>query len=142
MLRPPIRPVAHAWIPVVGGIMMVIGLIIAITGLDGPAVLAYQQIILGAMLFGLGFLSCTMWALLSKKSEPYSVPTPSSNIDRLAHSEKISGTQEAEDKKIKKIKENQTNPAVPRRNLFCESCGVVYNTFSDKFCGKCGSPRI
>ena len=74
---------AHTWIPLVGGIMIVIGLIIAITGLDGPAVLAYQQIILGAMLFGLGFLSCTMWALLSKKGVPNSVPIQSSNIDRL-----------------------------------------------------------
>ena len=122
---------------------MVFGLIVSIFGLDVlDTFYGVQIIILGAMLFGLGFLSCTMWALLSKKSEPYSVPTPSSNIDRLAHSEKISGIQEAEDKKIKKIKETQTNPAVPRRNLFCEKCGIVYNTFSDKFCGKCGSPRI
>ena len=122
--------------------MMVLGIYIFSAGMTLPQMFAFQQMILGAMMFGLGFLSCSIWALLSKKSEPYSVPTPSSNIDRLAHSEKISGTQEAEDKKIKKIKENQTNPAVPRRNLFCESCGIVYNAFSDKFCGKCGSPRI
>ena len=132
MPSPQIRPVAHTWIPLVGGIMIVIGLIIAITGLDGPAVLAYQQIILGAMLFGLGFLSCTMWALLSKKGVPNSVPIPSSNIDRLAPSEKTS--------EVKEIKSNQSNPALSSRNTFCENCGSQLR-LTQKFCGKCGNSR-
>ena len=142
MLSLQTRPVAHKWIPVVGGLMILIGIIIALSAFNGetPMMYAYQIVILGAMLFGLGFLACTMWALLSKIGESNSVPKPSSNIDRLVPSEQISGVQEAEDKKSKEIKRNQANPALSRRNMFCENCGAQLG-LTQKFCGKCGSSR-
>ncbi len=141
MLSTRIRPVAHKWIPVVGGVMMLFGLIICITGLDAPPILGFQQIILGAMLFGLGFLSCTMWALLSKIGQSESIPTHiASDINKLAHSQQTSGLQESEDKISKETKTNQANPTIPRRNTFCENCGAQLRA-SQKFCGKCGGSR-
>ena len=131
MLSTRIRPVAHKWIPVVGGVMMLFGLIICITGLDAPPILGFQQIILGAMLFGLGFLSCTMWVLLSKIGQSESIPT---------HSQQTSGLQESEGKISKETKTNQANPTIPRRNTFCENCGAQLRA-SQKFCGKCGGSR-
>ena len=48
--------------------MIAMGIIVALSGLEQPAILAYQIIILGAMLFGLGFLAIVIYALLSEKN--------------------------------------------------------------------------
>ena len=60
---------AHIWIHIVSGLMIIIGIAIAVSPFDGetPVLFAYQIVILGAMLFGLGFLAIVIYALLSKK---------------------------------------------------------------------------
>jgi uncharacterized paraquat-inducible protein A len=79
--------------------------------------IAYQIMILGSMLFGLGFLAIVIYALLSKKdtSEP------------------------AQQKPAQqKLAEYETEYLARNTDLFCQSCGTTLKSGA-KFCGECGS---
>ena len=109
----------HAWIPIISGLMIIIGIYTAMTAFDGetPALFGYQIIILGSMLFGLGFLAIVIYALLSKKdtSEP------------------------AQQKPAQqKLAEYETEYLARNTDLFCQSCGTTLKSGA-KFCGECGS---
>ena len=101
--------------------MIIIGIIIALSPFDGetPAIFAYQIVILGAMLFGLGFLAIVIYALLSKKdtSEP------------------------AQQKPAQqKLAEYETEYIARNTDLFCQSCGTTLKSGA-KFCGECGTTQ-
>ena len=106
----------HAWIPIISGLMIIIGIIIALSPFDGetPLMFAYQIVILGAMLFGLGFLAIVIYALLSKKdtSEPAQ----------------------------QKLAEYETKYLARNTDLFCQSCGTTLKS-GVKFCGECGTTQ-
>ena len=112
---------AHVWIPIISGLMIIIGIIIALSPFDGetPVMFAYQIVILGAMLFGLGFLAIVIYALLSKKdtSEP------------------------AQQKPAQqKLAEYETEYIARNTDLFCQSCGTTLKSGA-KFCGECGTTQ-
>ena len=104
--------------------MIVIGIFIVMTAFDGetPALFGYQIIILGSMLFGLGFLAMVIYALLSKKdtSEPAQ--------------EKPAQEKPAQ----QKLTEYETEYLARNTDLFCQSCGTTLKSGA-KFCGECGS---
>ena len=131
MLSLQTRPVAHKWIPVVGGIMILIGIIIALSAFNGetPMMYAYQIVILGAMLFGLGFLAIVIYALLSKKdtSEP---------AQQKPAQQKPAQQKPAQQKPA----EYETEYLARNTNLFCQSCGTTLK-LGTQFCGKCGTKQ-
>ena len=94
--------------------MIIIGIFTAMSAFDGetPAMFGYQIIILGSMLFGLGFLAIVIYALLSKKdtSEPAQ----------------------------QKLAEYETEYLARNTDLFWQSCGTTLKSGA-KFCGECGS---
>ena len=112
---------AHVWIPIISGLMIIIGIYTAMSAFDGetPAMFGYQIIILGSMLFGLGFLAMVIYALLSKKdpSEP------------------------AQEKPAQqKLAEYETEYLARNTDLFCQSCGTTLKS-GVKFCGECGTTQ-
>ena len=110
---------AHVWIPIISGLMIIIGIYTAMSAFDGetPAMFGYQIIILGSMLFGLGFLAIVIYALLSKKD-----------------------TSEPDQQKPaqQKLAEYETKYLARNTDLFCQSCGTTLKSGA-KFCGECGS---
>ena len=101
--------------------MIGIGIFTAMSAFDGetPAMFGYQIIILGSMLFGLGFLAMVIYALLSKKdtSEP------------------------AQEKPAQqKLAEYETEYLARNTDLFCQSCGTTLKSGA-KFCGECGTTQ-
>ena len=117
---------AHVWIPIISGLMIIIGIYTAMTAFDGetPALFGYQIIILGSMLFGLGFLAMVIYALLSKKdtSEPAQ--------------EKPAQEKPAQ----QKLAEYETKYLARNTDLFCQSCGTTLKSGA-KFCGECGTTQ-
>ena len=112
---------AHVWIPIISGLMIIIGIYTAMSAFDGetPVMFGYQIIILGSMLFGLGFLAMVIYALLSKKdaSEP------------------------AQEKPAQqKLAEYETEYLARNTDLFCQSCGTRLKSGA-KFCGECGTTQ-
>ena len=111
----------HAWIPIISGLMIIIGIYTAMSAFDGetPVMFGYQIIILGSMLFGLGFLAMVIYALLSKKdtSEPAQ-----------------------EEPAQQKLAEYETKYLVRNTDLFCQSCGTTLKSGA-KFCGECGTTQ-
>ena len=101
--------------------MIIIGIYTAMSAFDGetPAMFGYQIIILGSMLFGLGFLAMVIYALLSKKdtSEPAQ-----------------------EEPAQQKLAEYETKYLARNTDLFCQSCGTTLKSGA-KFCGECGTPQ-
>ena len=101
--------------------MIIIGIYTAMSALDGetPVMFAYQIIILGSMLFGLGFLAMVIYALLSKKdtSEPAQ-----------------------EEPAQQKLAEYETKYLARNTDLFCQSCGTTLKS-GVKFCGECGTTQ-
>ena len=101
--------------------MIIIGIYTAMTAFDGetPALFGYQIIILGSMLFGLGFLAMVIYALLSKKdtSEPAQ-----------------------EEPAQQKLAEYETKYLARNTDLFCQSCGTTLKS-GVKFCGECGTTQ-
>ena len=112
---------AHVWIPIISGLMIIIGIIIALSPFDGetPAIFAYQIVILGAMLFGLGFLAIVIYALLSKKDT--SEPAQQKPAEQ-------------------KLAEYETEYIARNTDLFCQSCGTTLKSGA-KFCGECGTTQ-
>ena len=112
---------AHVWIPIISGLMIIIGIYTAMSAFDGetPAMFGYQIIILGSMLFGLGFLAMVIYALLSKKdtSEPAQ-----------------------EEPAQQKLAEYETEYLARNTDLFCQSCGTTLK-LGTQFCGKCGTKQ-
>ena len=112
---------AHAWIPIISGLMIIIGIYTAMSAFDGetPVMFGYQIIILGSMLFGLGFLAMVIYALLSKKdtSEPAQ-----------------------EEPAQQKLAEYETKYLARNTDLFCQSCGTTLKS-GVKFCGECGTTQ-
>ena len=112
---------AHVWIPIISGLMIIIGIYTAMSAFDGetPAMFGYQIIILGSMLFGLGFLAIVIYALLSKKdtSEPAQ-----------------------EEPAQQKLAEYETEYLARNTDLFCQSCGTTLKS-GVKFCGECGTTQ-
>ena len=100
---------------------MIIGLYTVMTAFDGetPVIFGYQIIILGSMLFGLGFLAMVIYALLSKKdtSEPAQ-----------------------EEPAQQKLAEYETKYLARNTDLFCQSCGTTLKS-GVKFCGECGTTQ-
>ena len=101
--------------------MIIIGIYTAMSAFDGetPVMFGYQIIILGSMLFGLGFLAMVIYALLSKKdtSEP------------------------AQEKPAQqKLTEYETEYLARNTDLFCQSCGTTLKSGA-KFCGECGTTQ-
>ena len=86
---------------------------------ETPAMFGYQIIILGSMLFGLGFLAMVIYALLSKKdtSEPAQ-----------------------EEPAQQKLAEYETKYLARNTDLFCQSCGTTLKSGA-KFCKECGSKQ-
>ena len=86
---------------------------------ETPAMFGYQIIILGSMLFGLGFLAMVIYALLSKKdtSEPAQ-----------------------EEPAQQKLAEYETKYLARNTDLFCQSCGTTLKS-GVKFCGECGTTQ-
>ena len=84
--------------------MIIIGIIIAMSAFDGetPAMFGYQIIILGSMLFGLGFLAIVIYALLSNK-----------NISEPAH------------QKFHKIECSNCGATLKSEAKFCGECGTT-----------------
>ena len=117
---------AHVWIPIISGLMMIIGLYTVMTAFDGetPALFGYQIIILGSMMWGLGFLAIVIYALLSKKdtSEPAQ--------------QKPAQQKPAQQKPA----EYETEYLARNTNLFCQSCGTTLK-LGTQFCGKCGTKQ-
>ena len=111
----------HAWIPIISGLMIIIGIYTAMTAFDGetPALFGYQIIILGSMLFGLGFLAMVIYALLSKKD------TSESAQEKPAQ---------------QKLAEYETGYLARNTDLFCQSCGTTLK-LGTQFCGKCGTKQ-
>ena len=111
----------HAWIPIISGLMIIIGIYTAMTAFDGetPALFGYQIIILGSMLFGLGFLAMVMYALLSKKD------TSESAQEKPAQ---------------QKLAEYETGYLARNTDPFCQSCGTTLKSGA-KFCKECGSKQ-
>ena len=101
--------------------MIIIGIIIALSPFDGetPAIFAYQIVILGAMLFGLGFLAIVIYALLSKKDT--SEPAQQKPAEQ-------------------KLAEYETEYLARNTDLFCQSCGTTLKSGA-KFCGECGTTQ-
>ena len=101
--------------------MIIIGIYTAMSAFDGetPAMFGYQIIILGSMLFGLGFLAIVIYALLSKKdtSEPAQ-----------------------EEPAQQKLAEYETKYLARNTDLFCQSCGTTLKSGA-KFCGECGTTQ-
>jgi len=101
--------------------MIIIGIYTAMSAFDGetPAMFGYQIIILGSMLFGLGFLAMVIYALLSKKdtSEPAQ-----------------------EEPAQQKLAEYETEYLARNTDLFCQSCGTTLKS-GVKFCGECGTTQ-
>ncbi len=101
--------------------MIIIGIYTAMSAFDGetPAMFGYQIIILGSMLFGLGFLAMVIYALLSKKdtSEPAQ-----------------------EEPAQQKLAEYETKYLARNTDLFCQSCGTTLKS-GVKFCGECGTTQ-
>ena len=112
---------AHAWIPIISGLMIIIGIYTAMSAFDGetPVMFGYQIIILGSMLFGLGFLAMVIYALLSKKD-----------------------TSEPDQQKPaqQKLAEYETEYLARNTNMFCQSCGTTLKSGA-KFCGECGTTQ-
>jgi uncharacterized paraquat-inducible protein A len=97
--------------------MIGIGILTVLAGMEEVKLIAYQIMILGSMLFGLGFLAIVIYALLSKKdtSEP------------------------AQQKPAQqKLAEYETEYLARNTDLFCQSCGTTLKSGA-KFCGECGS---
>ena len=101
--------------------MIIIGIYTAMTAFDGetPALFGYQIIILGSMLFGLGFLAMVIYALLSKKD------TSESAQEKPAQ---------------QKLAEYETGYLARNTDLFCQSCGTTLKSGA-KFCKECGSKQ-
>ena len=101
--------------------MIIIGIYTAMSAFDGetPVMFGYQIIILGSMLFGLGFLAMVIYALLSKKdtSEPAQ-----------------------EEPAQQKLAEYETKYLARNTDLFCQSCGTTLKS-GVKFCGECGTTQ-
>ena len=101
--------------------MIIIGIYTAMSAFDGetPAMFGYQIIILGSMLFGLGFLAMVIYALLSKKdtSEPAQ-----------------------EEPAQQKLAEYETEYLARNTDMFCQSCGTTLKSGA-KFCGECGTTQ-
>ena len=101
--------------------MIIIGIYTAMSAFDGetPAMFGYQIIILGSMLFGLGFLAMVIYALLSKKD-----------------------TSEPDQQKPaqQKLAEYETEYIARNTDLFCQSCGTTLKSGA-KFCGECGTTQ-
>ena len=96
---------------------------------ETPAMFGYQIIILGSMLFGLGFLAMVIYALLSKKdtSEPAQ--------------EKPAQEKPAQEKPAQqKLAEYETKYLARNTDLFCQSCGTTLKS-GVKFCGECGTTQ-
>ena len=112
---------AHVWIPIISGLMIIIGIYTAMSAFDGetPAMFGYQIIILGSMLFGLGFLAMVIYALLSKKD------TSESAQEKPAQ---------------QKLAEYETKYLARNTDLFCQSCGTTLKS-GVKFCGECGTTQ-
>ena len=99
--------------------MIGIGIIIVLSGFDAPGIVAYQIIILGAMLFGLGFLAIVIYALLSKKDT--SEPAQQKPAEQ-------------------KLAEYETEYLARNTDMFCQSCGTTLKSGA-KFCGECGTTQ-
>ena len=99
--------------------MIILGIIIIMAGLFGeaPGIFVLQIVILGAMLFGLGFLAIVIYALLSKKDT--SEPAQQKPAEQ-------------------KLAEYETEYLARNTDLFCQSCGTTLKSGA-KFCGECGS---
>ena len=108
---------AHAWIPIISIVMIGIGILTILAGMEEVKLIAYQIMILGSMLFGLGFLAIVIYVLLSKKdtSEPAQ-----------------------EEPAQQKLAEYETKYLARNTDLFCQSCGTTLKSGA-KFCGECGS---
>ena len=112
---------AHVWIPIISGLMIIIGIFTAMSAFDGetPVIFGYQIIILGSMLFGLGFLAIVMYVLLSKKDT--SEPAQQKPAEQ-------------------KLAEYETEYLARNTNMFCQSCGTTLKSGA-KFCGECGTTQ-
>ena len=101
--------------------MIGIGIFTAMSAFDGetPAMFGYQIIILGSMLFGLGFLAIVIYALLSKKDT--SEPAQQKPAEQ-------------------KLAEYETEYLARNTDMFCQSCGTTLKSGA-KFCGECGTTQ-
>ena len=86
---------------------------------ETPVMFGYQIIILGSMLFGLGFLAMVIYALLSKKDT--SEPAQQKPAEQ-------------------KLAEYETEYLARNTDMFCQSCGTTLKSGA-KFCGECGTTQ-
>ena len=114
------RFVAHAWVPIISIVMIGIGFLIVLAGMEEAKLIAYQIFILGSMFIGLGFLSISIFALLS-----HSVAMSEVEIGYLAKQSTKPSTRP--------VKVEKTHP-------FCENCGTPLKSGA-KFCAECGAKQ-
>ena len=100
--------------------MIGIGFIIILYGLDQALLVAFQIIIFGSMLVGLGFLSISIYVLLS-----HSVSMSEVEIGYLAK---------------QSTKPNTRPVKVEKTHAFCENCGTSLKSGA-KFCAGCGAKQ-
>ena len=98
--------------------MIGIGIIVVLSGFDAAPIVAYQIIILGSMLIGLGFLSVSIYVLLSHV---------------VAMSEVETGYLAKQATKPSPTQDDKTHQ-------FCENCGTTLKSGA-KFCGECGTTQ-
>ena len=101
--------------------MIGIGIIVVLSALDAAMLVAYQIIILGSMLIGLGFLSISIYVLLSHV---------------VAMSEVETGYLA---KQATKPSPTLAKP-IEKTRQFCENCGNSLKKTA-KFCGECGTTQ-
>ena len=101
--------------------MMGIGMIVILDGISAAPIVAYQIIILGSMLIGLGFLSVSIYVLLSHV---------------VAMSEVETGYLA---KQATKPNPTLAKP-IEKTHQFCENCGNSLKKTA-KFCGECGTTQ-
>ena len=111
---------AHVWIPIISILMIGIGIIVVLSGFDAAPIVAYQIIILGSMLIGLGFLSVSIYVLLSHV---------------VAMSEVETGYLAKQ-----ATKPSPTTQTYEKTYQFCENCGKTLKSGA-KFCGECGTTQ-
>ena len=100
--------------------MIGIGIIVVLSGFDAAPIVAYQIIILGSMLIGLGFLSVSIYVLLSHV---------------VAMSEVETGYLAKQS-----TKPSPTSKSTGKTHQFCENCGAPLKSGA-KFCGECGTTQ-
>ena len=100
--------------------MIGIGIIVVLSGFDAAPIVAYQIIILGSMLIGLGFLSVSIYVLLS-------------HVVAMSEIETGYLAKQSTKPNTRPVKVEKTHP-------FCENCGTSLKSGA-KFCAGCGAKQ-